>query len=172
MPSKQSETKVRTKIYDYLSTHGHLSGSEISKGLNQIIRGWLNYFEIKGVSYTKKSRRSLRYFLSNKLYRYYRRKSQRRSKLYEQDAFTQLVNKFNLIDPTKFFCWQSTLWMLAMNILGKPYAGKPHVRLDEGAGKGDLVLTALLYREKSTVIFPAELRRIRRKTADFRAQKM
>lgn len=104
MPSKQSEIKVRTKINDYLSTHGHLSGSEIGKGLNLIIRGWLNYFEIKGVSYTKLSRGRLRYYLSNKLYRYYRRKSQRRSKLYEQDAFTQLVNRFNLIDPSKFFC--------------------------------------------------------------------
>lgn len=104
MPSKQSEIKVKTKISDYLSTHGHLPGSEIGKGLNLILRGWLNYFEIKGVCYTKLSRGRLRYYLSNKLYRYYRRKSQRRSKLYEQDAFTQLVNKFNLIDPSKFFC--------------------------------------------------------------------
>jgi RNA-directed DNA polymerase len=104
MPSKQSEIKVKTKISDYLSTHGHLSGSEIGKGLNLILSGWLNYFEIKGVSYTKQSRGRLRHYLSDKLYRYYRRKSQRRSKLYEHDAFTQLVNKFNLIDPSKFFC--------------------------------------------------------------------
>jgi hypothetical protein len=38
--------------------------------------------------------------------------------------------------------------MLAKNILGKPYAGKLHVRFDEGAGKSFTVLTALLYREK------------------------
>jgi len=28
--------------------------------------------------------------------------------------------------------------------IGKPYAGKPHVRIDEGAGKG-IILPALLY---------------------------
>ncbi len=33
--------------------------------------------------------------------------------------------------------------------LGKPYAGKPHVRIDEGAGKVKMDLTALLYREKT-----------------------
>jgi hypothetical protein len=29
--------------------------------------------------------------------------------------------------------------------IGKPYAGKPHVRIDEGAGKGIFPLPALLY---------------------------
>ena len=35
--------------------------------------------------------------------------------------------------------------MLMMKFIGKPYAGKPHVRFDEGAGKGFLPLPALLY---------------------------
>jgi hypothetical protein len=39
--------------------------------------------------------------------------------------------------------------MLAKNILGKPYAGKLHVRFDEGAGKSFTVLTALLYRNSA-----------------------
>jgi hypothetical protein len=37
--------------------------------------------------------------------------------------------------------------MLMMKFIGKPYAGKPHVRFDEGAGKVDLPLPALLYRD-------------------------
>jgi len=32
--------------------------------------------------------------------------------------------------------------------IGKPYAGKSHVRIDEGAGKVAFPLPALLYREK------------------------
>jgi hypothetical protein len=35
----------------------------------------------------------------------------------------------------------------AKNFIGKPYAGKPHVRIDEGAGKEFFLLSALLYRE-------------------------
>lgn len=29
--------------------------------------------------------------------------------------------------------------------IGKPYAGKPHVRFDEGVGEGLIFLSALLY---------------------------
>jgi hypothetical protein len=36
--------------------------------------------------------------------------------------------------------------MQMMKFIGKPYAGKPHVRFDEGAGKA-LAFPALLYRE-------------------------
>jgi len=35
--------------------------------------------------------------------------------------------------------------MLMKKFIGKPYAGKPHVRFDEGAGKVVLPLPALLY---------------------------
>ena len=38
--------------------------------------------------------------------------------------------------------------MLMKKFIGKPYAGKSHVRIDEGAGKVDFPLPALLYREK------------------------
>jgi hypothetical protein len=37
--------------------------------------------------------------------------------------------------------------MLMKKFIGKPYAGKSHVRIDEGAGKVDFPLPALLYRE-------------------------
>ena len=37
--------------------------------------------------------------------------------------------------------------MLMMKFIGKPYAGKPHVRFDEGVGK-DFFLPALLYCNK------------------------
>jgi len=36
------------------------------------------------------------------LYQYYNRKSQRKSSLYGQKAFEILVNKYKLIDPTKY----------------------------------------------------------------------
>ena len=101
MPSKQSEQKIRDKVKGYLKTHGHYKAQEIAKGLNTIIRGWLNYFEIKGISYPAMSKRRLRFYLCNRLYRYYNRKSQRKSRLYRHNAFEVLTTKYGLLDPTK-----------------------------------------------------------------------
>jgi len=36
------------------------------------------------------------------LKRYYKRKSQRKSKLYNREAFKELVNRYGLIDLTKY----------------------------------------------------------------------
>jgi len=102
MPSKKSEQKIRDKVKGFLKTHGHSKAKEVAEGINTIIRGWLNYYEIKGVSYPAMSKRRLRFYLSNRLYRYYKRKSQRRCRLYGQRAFEVLTDKYGLIDPTKY----------------------------------------------------------------------
>jgi RNA-directed DNA polymerase len=102
MPSKKSEQKIRDKVKEYLRTHGHYKAEEIANGLNSIIRGWLNYFSIPGVSYPAMSKRRLRFYLNSRLYRYFNRKSQRKSRLYRQNAFEVLVTKFGLIDPTEY----------------------------------------------------------------------
>jgi RNA-directed DNA polymerase len=102
MPSKKSEQKIRDKVKEYLRTHGHYKAEDVANGLNTIIRGWLNYFSIPGVSYPAMSKRRLRFYLNNRLYRYYNRKSQRKSRLYRHNAFVVLVTRFGLIDPTKY----------------------------------------------------------------------
>ena len=98
-PSKKSELKVREKVREFLKTHGHYKAQDVAKELNTILRGWLNYFEIKGVSYPAVSKRKLRFYLFNSIYRYYNRKSQRKCRLYGQEAFEVLVNLYGLIDP-------------------------------------------------------------------------
>jgi group II intron reverse transcriptase/maturase len=102
IPSKKSEQKVRDKVKEYLRTHGHFKAEDVAYGLNSIMRGWLNYFSIPGVSYPAMSKRRLRAYLSTRLYRYFNRKSQRKSRLYRQKAFEVLVTKFGLFDPTKY----------------------------------------------------------------------
>jgi RNA-directed DNA polymerase len=102
MPSKKSEQKIRDKVKEYLRTHGHYKADDVANGLNSIIRGWLNYFSIAGVSYPAMSKRRLRAYLCTRLYRYYNRKSQRKCRLYRQKAFEVLTTKFGLIDPTKY----------------------------------------------------------------------
>lgn len=99
-PSKKSEQKIRDKVKEYLGKHGHSKAQVVADGLNSILRGWLNYFNIYGVSYPAMSKRRLRVYLFNSLYRYYNRKSQRKSRLYGRKAFAILTAKFGLIDPT------------------------------------------------------------------------
>lgn len=102
IPSRKSEQKLRDKIKAYLEAHGHYSGKRVSEDLNKLLRGWLNYFDIKGVSYPAVSKRRLRHYLQERLNRYYNRKSQRKCRLYGQRAFEALVEKYGLIDPTKY----------------------------------------------------------------------
>jgi group II intron reverse transcriptase/maturase len=103
-PGKKAEQKLRAKIGEYLQKHGHSPVREIVEGINKKIRGWLNYFSIKGISYVRMSKRRLRNYLQQKLNRYFNRKSQRKSRLYRQRAFEVLVQKKGLIDPTKYAC--------------------------------------------------------------------
>ena len=101
-PSKKSQKKVRSKIRDYLKSNGHKAPQILVNDLNAIQRGWINYFTIHGVTYPNKAKRNLRYYLGKKLSRYYKRKSQRKSKLYNRGAMQVLVKNYGLIDPTKY----------------------------------------------------------------------
>ena len=102
IPSDKSEKKIRQKINTLLHSSGHYGPVQLKKELNEKLRGWLNYYEVPGVSYPAMSKRRLRYYLYERLNRYYNRKSQRPSRLYGHQAFELLVNKYGLIDPTKY----------------------------------------------------------------------
>lgn len=102
IPRKESEKNVRRRIKEYLGYSGHKNPQALSKGLNQIMRGWLNYITIPQVSYPKKAKRNLRWYLVQKFYRYYQRKSQRKCKLYRHNAFEVLERKYSLINPVKY----------------------------------------------------------------------
>ncbi len=101
-PSAKSQKKVRCNIKEYLKVNGHKPPQAVAKDLNAITRGWINYFTIKGVTYPSKAKRRLRHYLGKKLTRFYKRKSQRKCKLHNQGAFQVLVDKYGLIDPTKY----------------------------------------------------------------------
>ena len=98
-PSAKSEKKARENIGAFLNAHGHLGPRPLAARLNEITRGWAGYFTIQGVSYPQKSLRKLRQYLSLSLQRYYRRKSQRRSKRSYRNAFAELTAHYGLVDP-------------------------------------------------------------------------
>jgi len=102
IPRKKSAQAVRTKIREYLHRNGHKNPAELTKGLNPILRGWMNYYSITKVSYPQMEKRKLRWYMMESLHRYYRRKSQRKSKLYRQNAFEVLTSKYGLVDPSRY----------------------------------------------------------------------
>jgi len=101
-PSKKSQKKIRSNISDYLKANGHKSPEELASGLNTKIRGWLNYFSIQGITYPSKAKKNLNYYLNLKLQRYYKQKSQRKSKLYNRGAMSVLIEQYGLINPVKY----------------------------------------------------------------------
>ena len=100
-PKSKSQKKIRQKIRSKLKTIGHYPAYKVVSELNPIIRGWVNYYKIDKVSYTQTALRDLDEYLRNRLYRYYNRKSQRKSSLYGKQAFKILVEEYGLIKPYK-----------------------------------------------------------------------
>ena len=101
-PSAKSEKKARENIGACLSKNGHLGPGPLAARLNEITRGWAGYFTIQGVSYPQKSLRKLRQYLSLSLQRYYRQKSQRRSKRSYRNAFAELITHYGLVNPVDY----------------------------------------------------------------------
>lgn len=101
-PSAKSQKKLRSKIRDYLKSNGHKAPEILVKDFNAMLRGWINYFSIDKVSYPAKAKRSLRSYLSKKINRFYKRKSQRKCKLYSKRALDYLIERYGLIDVTRY----------------------------------------------------------------------
>jgi group II intron reverse transcriptase/maturase len=81
-PKSKSQKKIRQKINLKLKSIGHYPAEKVVSELNPIIRGWMNYYKIDKVSYTQVAFKELEDYLRNRLFRYYNRKSQRKSCMY------------------------------------------------------------------------------------------
>ncbi len=101
-PSEKSNKKIRERIGATLQGMGHCKVDTLVRELNATVRGWLSYFDIRGVSYSFVAKRELNYYLRVRLNRYFNRKSQRKSRLYRKQAFELLVSKYGLIDPLRY----------------------------------------------------------------------
>ena len=100
--SKKSQNKVREHIRSYFAANRYKAMAEFVPGLNAILRGWMNYYHIPQVSYCRKTFNRLQWHLNKRLYFHYRKKSQRVSKLYSRYGFEAIVNRYGMIDPSKF----------------------------------------------------------------------
>jgi len=98
-PKQKAQKGIRKAIDVKLKLIGHYPAKQVASELNPIIRGWMNYYKIEGVSYTQAAFRKLNDYLRIRLNRYYNRKSQRKSRLHGQEAYDLLTKKFGLIVP-------------------------------------------------------------------------
>lgn len=98
-PKQKAQKRIRSEINARLKVIGHYSADKVVMELNPIIRGWMNYYKIEGVSYTQVAFRKLNDYLRSRLWRYYNRKSQRKSRLHGHEAYDLLTKKFGLIVP-------------------------------------------------------------------------
>ena len=60
IPRKKSAQTIRDKIREYLRKNRHTNPTELAKGLNPILKGWLNSYGILTVSYPQLEKRKLR----------------------------------------------------------------------------------------------------------------
>lgn len=101
-PSKESFQKLVAKIREGLINYQNRDAYSTVKWLNPILRGWLNYFAISGVSYTGVTRRKLSMYLKDRLYRHQKRKSQRFNYYFCRSTFWRWVEKENLVHPERY----------------------------------------------------------------------
>lgn len=89
-PAERSITKVKAKIKEALRRNIAKPVEEIVKRLNEVLKGWANYFS--GLKcYYRKAFRKVRYYLFMMISHTFRRKSQRKSKLYGKKAYQRLI---------------------------------------------------------------------------------
>ncbi len=102
IPSKKSKSKLTANIKAYLKVRSHLPIFVIVKGLNEKLRGWLNYFTIPKVCRMIQTCYVLKSYMKYRLKIWFKKKSQRKCRLYRRNPYDILVNHFGLQDVLKY----------------------------------------------------------------------
>lgn len=102
-PSNDSIKKLRLKLKTTISDKRVLPGILIAQELNSILRGWFNYFNIDFLSNIKKAKKTINWYLDEKLYQLHnKKKSQRKGKLCNHGVMKIYLKRYGLINPLAF----------------------------------------------------------------------
>ena len=122
VPSAKSVTNQRSKLRKLTDSHQCFTPLHgMIKKINQQTTGWTGYFDF---GYPRQAFRDINHFTTERLIKHTQRRSQRAMKLGKGDTYTELFRRLGL----------KALWCLRQEFSGKPDAGNPHVRFDEGGG--------------------------------------
>lgn len=108
-PSMQSRSKLFTTLRELLRTRGHWKIEWIIYKLNEVLRGWLNYFVIGGVSYVADTARVITRHVEYKLYKWLKGKGRQAHRTLRQHPYDILVKHKGLLDIVKYVHMQSQL---------------------------------------------------------------
>lgn len=98
IPSKKSMKKIMDKLRIIFQYKQHYSIVSLVDILNPIIRGWKNYFTIPGVSYPSSANQKLSSYIDMKLAKFFKKKSQRRGKLYSRIGYAGVIKRYGLLN--------------------------------------------------------------------------
>lgn len=101
-PSKDAFQKLVREIREELIWYRNKPEVLTVRMLNLKLRGWLNYFTIDEVTYTGLTRRKLRMYLRDRLFRHQKRKSQRYRYAYCRRTFRRWITQHGLVDPETY----------------------------------------------------------------------
>lgn len=90
-PSKTSLKRIKDKIRNIVKHRTRLTLDELVNRINYLVRGWRNYFYIKGMD--KRVLYRLDYFMTGRFYRWSKRLSQRSSKILTPSVYGVLKRR-------------------------------------------------------------------------------
>lgn len=101
--SKKAQSSLKSNIKDYLKHSRHKNKRQVIRELNSKIMGWLNYFDIKGISQMWNVTGKIENYLWESLYRFHKRKSQRYNAGYCRSCYRIWIDKYYFVNP-KVYC--------------------------------------------------------------------